>query len=614
MRAEIPPLLLNLIVALCLGLASAAQASFCATAMADFFLKPTDERILNGATHSFAKRVLIHKFAAPHQQIAYVWLVEETYPFMRGYVSKRVYREVTVENISKVTVPRPLTSRNFAELIEPHATMVETKERARRRWTEEIYTALSEVTLRFGPDMVTNWTENEYTHELVSTIRQTHMAYGVDSDGNLVGDGDIVNELYGPVTGFRDPYAKNFKPDAPWEATLPPQINPFQHVLKNLRVSRTGYAYGGKYALGLDTEVGAYAVEENAADDLHTAAILESWLQMTRDSTRFSQYGDAFLKLGMRTLTYGDPYSQSIFRTQHRIKPQTSLILPSPGNTVSPTGEIPFAGTKFRLIGWSGADLINENKRILNGEHPRFNTELSNDRRISLFVPSRDYDTGLMGAFDAIFELFETKDDNTFVGAVSNLVYNLEILEKEPDAPEKLAKLAPRLEAVFDIALLGSAHDRAVYAFDTFDFFLNGMKHFVLRPKTIPKWIVRALLSKHLPDTPKSMGDKLILGELALNALYSAATSDKLDWNPEFLQPPDERFQKLEGALQKFLAAVPEVVGHDVYFRRLRTERARTHVAIMDLQKTITESELHSVIARAIKLFLATQPGIEKVD
>lgn len=572
--------------------------------MADFFANPSQSRTLNNDTGAKGRRVLIASYPVGPYDTASVWLVEETYPFSKGYVSKRVYRSVTVAPKPEELPIRPMTSRKFAELVGPHALMVETKERARRRWTEEIYNALSQVTLRFGPDMVTHWIENESTHEIVSTLRLTHMPYEVNRRGVLVGAGPTVEPLYGPTNGFRDPFSADFDPDAPWGETLPPAYLPMEHVL-GISLRRSGFDYNGVSAAGIDKEVGAYAVEENLEESLRTASILEMWLQMTRDSTRFTSFGDAFLKIGVRTLTYGDPYSQSIFRSQHGIQRQDEIVIPKEGTEFTTSGELPFANANWRAIGWSGADLIKENQRILEGRHPRFSEALSTERRRSLFVPSRTYDFGVFGAFDAIFELFATKDENSFVAALSNLIFNLEVLEAEEGGAEKIKTLAPKLEQVIDQALLGSLRKKANYMIDSLAYFAKGMSTPVLPPKVIPAWLTRALLGKHLARAERAWSQ-----ELALNTMYELADVPWLDWNPDSQQPTDKRLEKFEAALLKFFLSAPVHRGFEIHYHKMRRARAFAHLALMDIEKEVTGAEIQAAIGRTMAL-LRTLPPVK---
>jgi hypothetical protein len=570
--------------------------------MAEYFANPSEFRTLNEDTQAKARRVLIASYPVGAYETASVWLVEETYPFSKGYVSKRVFRAVTVAPKPEKHPIRPMTSRNFAELVGPHALMVETKERARRRWTEEIYSALSQVTLRFGPDMVTHWIENESTHEIVSTLRLTHMPYEVTRQGVLVGAGPTVEQLYGPTKGFRDPFSVDFDPDAPWGETLPPAYLPMEHVL-GINLRRTGFAYDAPNAVGLDTEVGAYAVEESLEDSLRTASVLEMWLQMTRDSTRFTSFGNAFLKIGMRTLTYGDPYSQSIFRSQHGIQRQDEIVVPKAGTEFTTSGELPFANANWRAIGWSGMDLRKENQRISEGRHPRFSEALSTERRRSLFVPSLSFDFAVFGAFDAIFELFETKDENAFVAALCNLIFNLEVLEAEPEGLEKIKTLAPRLEQVIDKALLGSLHKKSNYMIYSLAYFAKGMKNPVLPPKAIPGWLTRALVGKHLTRAESGWSQ-----ELAFNTMYELADVPWLDWNPGSDQPTDDRLVKFEKALLKFLLSVPVHRVFEIHYHEMRRARAVAHIALMEVEGVVTEPQIQSAIGRTIALLRTLSP------
>lgn len=602
---------LKLLLLLAFTVTNFVHAHFCAREMAEYFKHPSLTRTLNETVGSRQKLVLLSQFEDDRGIPYAVWLVEETFPFRPGWVSKRVYRHLTHGTAPQRGLEeRPLSFRQFAELVKPHATMVETKERARRRWTDEIYDDLSEVTLRFGPDMVTHWIEKQKTHLIGTTLRLTHMPYAIGRDGNLASGGIAVRELYGDVEGYRDPFSPTFNADANWEKVLPPNINPLEHVLK-INIRRTGYNYDPRYdPIGLDTEVGAYAVEETLDADLRDAGILEMWLNVTRASTKFSAYGRGFLKVGMRTLSYGDPYSQAVFQHHHGIKRQDHLMIPHLGTRVSDEGEISYANADWRVIGWTGQDLIDENQRILEGRHPRFPAEFSHQRRMSLFIPSRDYDTAVLGAFDPIFDLLNSTDENSFVGALSNLIYNIELLEREKDSQGKVIKLGPRLEKEFDAALLKSVRRRAVYIIDTFDFLVRGMKHFIIPPKTIPHWYVRALMARHL-NNERLVVEKALLREEALNSLYAVGAHPRLDWTPDSEEPADPRTAKFEAALLRYFQAQAEVRGNEVYFHELKRTRAGVHLELTNLETVLTDNQLHSAIARVVALFRADAPAPE---
>ena len=586
---------LCLLLALC---APRASASFCATALAAYF--DGAERVsLNEDTGAFKRKVLHGVFEAG-RRTRYSSLVEETYPFLPGIVSKRLYRLVHTYHPEDRAV-RPLTYREFESLVAPHGALVEQKERARRDWGEEIFTGLAEVPLRFGPDITMNWLEEEDSHRILTTLRLVQLPYESPEEGVVTAQGQIVEDLYGTASGFRDPYAKNFDPDAKWEAVAPPLVLPFQHLLK-LNVIRN-------QSHGLDFEVGGYAAEEGESGDLRSAGVLEMWLQMSRAFQRHMWAGRKFMRSGVRLLSYNDARSQILYRMLHRIENRDADVTPARGSKMLPDGQIPFADNLWRIRGWSGASILAENQRIISGKHARFSDSDSSARRKKVFISThREFDAGVWGDFDTILELLQSPDDAAFRAAACNLIYNLQYLEQEPGAEAKLLEIGKKIQATYDSLMTSSVRHRLLFLLDSFEFFATGAKFPILPPTAIPRWIGQALVGKHFNRTDPSQDfERVWLQELALNALYSISIRTRLEWPIVTDEPPSEALAKFEASLLTFLRT-EMTWGDDGVLKTGERKRAQdsAQLALFEVDDLPLERVLSS-LARVVRQFQTTR-------